>query len=130
MTTKRFKVHYHQVDQMGLMHHAQYLYILEQARIDWLRCKYISYAVMEKSGILLPVAELSIRYKRPLHFEDTFFVHSFLDKMERFFVTFSYVIEDEQQNPIARAKTRLVFVSAQTRKAISCPEHLQKVFSP
>jgi acyl-CoA thioester hydrolase len=130
MTTKRFKVHYHQVDQMGLMHHAQYLYVLEQARIDWLQNQNISYALMEKSGILLPVADLSIRYKRPLHFDDTFFVHTFLDKIERSFVTFSYVIEDEQQKLFARAKTRLVFVSEQTRKAISCPQHLQKVFLP
>src|SRR6056300_1392267 len=97
MTTTGFKVHYHQVDQMGVMHHAQYLYVLEQARIDWLQKQGVSYAALEESGILLPVVQISIDYKRPLRFDDTFFVQLKLDKAERSFVDFSYVLMDEHK---------------------------------
>ena len=41
-------VHYYQVDQMGVMHHAQYVYALEQSRIEWLLNKGVSYGALEK----------------------------------------------------------------------------------
>ncbi len=128
MTTTGFKVHYHQVDQMGVMHHAQYLYVLEQARIDWLQKQGVSYAALEESGILLPVVQISIDYKRPLRFDDTFFVQLKLDKAERSFVDFSYVLMDEHKQVLTTAFTRLVFVSAQSRRAIHCPEDLKHIF--
>lgn len=130
MTTTGFKVHYHQVDQMGVMHHAQYLYVLEQARIDWLQKQGVSYAALEESGILLPVVQISIDYKRPLRFDDTFFVQLKLDKAERSFVDFSYVLMDEHKQVLTTAFTRLVFVSAQSRRAIHCPEDLKHIFLP
>ena len=128
MLTKKFNVHYHQVDQMGVMHHAQYLYVLEQARINWLQNQGVSYAALEESGILLPVVNISIDYKRPLRFEDTFFVHTILENAERSFVDFSYLLEDEQQKVLTKAVTRLVFVSAVSRQAIYCPEDLKSIF--
>lgn len=127
-STFKFRVHYHQVDQMGIVHHAQYAYFLEQARIEWLSNRGIRYASLEKDGILLPLTDISIQYKHSLYFDDVFFVHVFLDKMERFFVSFSYHIENESGALIAKASTRLVFVDATTRKAISCPEVLLPVF--
>ena len=71
-------VHYHQVDQMGVMHHAQYVYALEQSRIEWLLNQGISYGDLEKKGILLPVVKIAIQYKKPLNFEDSYFVHATL----------------------------------------------------
>ena len=69
-------VHYHQVDQMGIMHHAQYVYALEQSRIEWLQNQGVSYGDLEKKGILLPVVDITIQYKKPLHFEDMYCVHA------------------------------------------------------
>lgn len=122
------KVHYHQVDQMGVMHHAQYVYALEQSRIDWLQNKGVSYGDLEKKGILLPVVDISIQYKKPLHFEDIYFVHATLDVLEGYYVDFSYVIENQQKVCIGTATTRLVFVDGQSRKAMKCPDFLLKVF--
>lgn len=47
-------VHYHQVDQMGVMHHAQYVYALEQSRIEWLQRQGVSYGDLEKKGDFTP----------------------------------------------------------------------------
>ena len=122
------KVHYHQVDQMGVMHHAQYVYALEQSRIDCLQNKGVSYGDLEKKGILLPVVDISIQYKKPLHFEDIYFVHATLDVLEGYYVDFSYVFENQQKVCIGTATTRLVFVDGQSRKAMKCPDFLLKVF--
>ena len=129
-TTKKFQVLYHQVDQMGIVHHAQYAYFLEQSRIEWLQNQGFSYAALERKGTLLPLADISIQFRSPLRFDDAFFVHVFLESFERFFVTFSYVLEDEEENILATAKTRLVFVDANTRKAKKCPFYLNNIFMP
>lgn len=127
--TFKFKVHYHQVDQMGIMHHAQYVYFLEQARIQWLENHGVRYAALEKKGVLLPVVSLSIDYKLPLHFDDSFFCHLSLEKFKGSLVEFSYQIEDKESNILSTAKTSLVFVNATTRRAMKCPEELMAIFS-
>ena len=121
-------VHYHQVDQMGVMHHAQYVYALEQSRIEWLQRQGVSYGDLEKKGILLPVVDISLQYKKPLHFEDLYFVHASLDELNGYYVDFSYVIENQHKDCVATATTRLVFVDEQTRRAMKCPNFLLKVF--
>lgn len=127
--TFKFKVHYHQVDQMGVVHHAQYVYFLEQARIQWLENHGVRYAALEKKGILLPVVSLSIDYKRPLHFDDSFFCHLALEEFKGSTVQFSYRLEDEVGTHLTSAKTTLVFVNATTRRAMKCPEELMIIFS-
>ena len=121
-------VHYHQVDQMGVMNHAQYVYALEQSRIEWLQNQGVSYGDLEKKGILLPVVDITIQYKKPLHFEVIYLVHATLDVLEGYYVDFSYVIENQQKVCVATATTRLVFVDEQTRRAMKCPDFLLKVF--
>ena len=126
--TFKFKVHYHQVDQMGVVHHAQYVYFLEQARIQWLENHGVRYAALEKKGVLLPVVSLSIAYKRPLHFDDSFLCHIVLDEYKGSSVQFSYCIEGEAGALLTTAKTTLVFVNAATRRAMKCPEELIAIF--
>ena len=121
-------VHYHQVDQMGVMHHAQYVYVLEQSRIKWLQNQGVSYGDLEKKGILLPVVDITLQYKKSLRFEEVYFVHARLDVLEGYYVDFSYVIENQQKDCVATATTRLVFVDEQTRRAMKCPGHLLEVF--
>lgn len=127
--TKKFRVFYHQVDQMGIVHHAQYAYFLEQSRIDWLRNLGIRYADLERDGILMPLTEISIQYKRPLHFDDAFFVHTELTSFDNYFVTFSYRLELEDKTLVATADTRLVFMDATTRRAIKCPPFILDHFT-
>lgn len=128
-TTIQLRVNYHQVDQMGIVHHAQYAYFLEQARIDWLHQQGVSYATLEQKGIFLPLTEISIEYKRPLRFEDNFFVHTSIDTFEPYYVAFSYHIENEEKTIITTAHTRLVFVDGKTMRAMKCPKFLQDKFT-
>ena len=113
---------------MGVMHQAQYVYALEQSRIEWLQRQGVSYGDLEKKGILLPVVDISLQYKKPLHFEDLYFVHASLDELNGYYVDFSYVIENQQKDCVAIATTRLVFVDEQARRAMKCPDFLLKVF--
>ena len=113
---------------MGIMHHAQYVYALEQSRIEWLQNNGVSYGALEKKGILLPVVNINIQDKKPLHFEEQYFIQVSLDQLGPYFVDFSYIIENEQKDCVVTASTRLVFVDDQTKKAIKCPDFLINIF--
>ena len=51
----KLKTRYAETDQMGVIHHGSYATYFELARIEWLRSLGLSYAKLEKQGILLPV---------------------------------------------------------------------------
>ena len=61
---------YHETDQMGIIHHANYLKWMEEARIAYLQSIGISYAELEKQGIVSPVVDIHIAYRHPAHFAD------------------------------------------------------------
>ena len=64
------RVRYAESDQMGVAHHAAYVAWLEECRIELLRQVGSSYRDMEAAGVLMPVVELTIRYRRSLRFDD------------------------------------------------------------
>ena len=70
--TKMNKVRYYETDQMGFVHHSNYLKYFEMARIEWFDFLDIRQAELEKKNIQLPVVECSISYMNPLFFGDEF----------------------------------------------------------
>lgn len=68
--TLGFRVRYAESDQMGYAHHAAYVVWLEAGRIEWLRSHGFSYRDLEAAGILMPVIEVDLRYRKPLRFDD------------------------------------------------------------
>jgi acyl-CoA thioester hydrolase len=65
------KVQYYETDMMGVVHHANYIRWMEEARIDFMDQLGFPYAAMEAKGVLSPVKSLSCDYKRPCAFGDT-----------------------------------------------------------
>ena len=66
----RLRVRYAETDQMGVAHHSACVPWLEEARIEWLRAHGSSYRDLEAGGILMPVVDLQVRYRRPVRFDD------------------------------------------------------------
>lgn len=64
------RVRYSETDQMGIVHHSNYIHYLEVARIEFLDAIGIPYKDLESQGYRLPVIGLNIDYKRPAYFDD------------------------------------------------------------
>lgn len=62
---------YYETDQMGIIHHSNYIRWMEEARMDAMSQFGISYRSMEESGIISPVVSVSCQYKGMVHFDDT-----------------------------------------------------------
>ena len=69
--TIEIQVRYHETDAQGHVHHANYLNYFELGRVELLRAIGRDYAELERSGIVLVVAEMTCRYFRPCRFGDT-----------------------------------------------------------
>lgn len=90
-TFKR-RVRYYETDRMGVVHHSNYLRILEDARMDWLEANVINYSELEKQGVIVPAVSATGNFKGFLHFDEPFTVHVHLIKYTGVRMSFSYEI--------------------------------------
>jgi len=64
------RVRFAETDAMGVVHHAAYLPYLEVARVSYLRSIGRPYSVLRTEGLEFPVIEVSVRYRKPLVFDE------------------------------------------------------------
>ena len=62
---------YHETDQMGVIHHSNYIKWMEEARIAFLQSFGIDYRDLEDHGLTSPVVDVHVAYKNPIRFSDT-----------------------------------------------------------
>ncbi len=77
----KIRVRYKDTDQMGIMHHSNYIVMYEMARTEWLRDMGLTYAEIERRGVMSPIIEVSSRYLAPALYDDVLTVSVFLDEM-------------------------------------------------
>ncbi|MDR2137568.1 MAG: acyl-CoA thioesterase [Synergistaceae bacterium] len=65
------KAQYYETDQMGVIHHANYIHWFEEARVDFLAQIGFPYERVESLGITFAVLGLSCEYRAPVRFGDT-----------------------------------------------------------
>ena len=64
-------VRYAETDMMGIVYHANYLPWLEIGRTQLLKEHGFPYKELEARGLLLPVIEINMKYRRPATYDDT-----------------------------------------------------------
>lgn len=81
---------YYETDQMGIIHHSNYLRWFESARIQFLKEIGIDYAKCEEMGFISPVMEVSCTYKSMVHFGDTVRIDTRFEEYTgaKFYVTY------------------------------------------
>jgi len=118
-TTIDVRVRYAETDQMGVVYHANYFVWCEIARTELIRQTYASYALLEKQGVFLAVAEASMRYIAPARYDDLIRVRTWLSQVRSRTVTFDYLIQrgDDDANSarLATASTTLVVLGSDSR---------------
>ena len=122
------KVRYYETDQMGFIHHSNYLKYFEMARIEWFDFLDIRYVELEKKNIWLPVVECSISYMNPLFFGDEFKVEIECQKEPMSKVEFSYHIINNKKVEKCKGFTKLAFYDPKTKKPRKCPLEIKEKF--
>ncbi len=70
MQPYQLKAQYYETDQMGIVHHSNYIRWFESARIDFMDQIGVPYKEMEASGIISPVLSASCKYLHMTYFGD------------------------------------------------------------
>lgn len=128
--TSRFhQVRYAETDQMRFVHHSNYVKYFEMARIEWLDALGVSYAQMEREGLLMPVVSVAMTFKKPLFFGDSFKVKVSLKKPPLATLEFDYAITNLAEEEICSGSTVLAFITAEKNKAVKCPKIILDQFT-
>lgn len=64
------RVQYYETDMMGVVHHANYIHWMEEARIEFMDRMGFPYKRMEAEGVLSPVKNIQVNYLKPCTFGD------------------------------------------------------------
>lgn len=106
------KVFYYETDQMGIVHHSNYIRWFEEARIDYMEQMGIGYDVMEAEGIISPVLSAEASYLRMLHFGDSMSIETWIKEYNGIKMTVGYeVISDKTGKVHCKGSTKHCFLN-------------------
>jgi acyl-CoA thioester hydrolase len=114
--TSDFRVRYAETDRMGVVYHANYLVWCEVGRTEYIRTVGVSYAELEARGLMLAVADASVRYHAPARYDDVIRVETTLTELRSRTITFEYLITNAATGSrLVSARTTLVALAADGR---------------
>jgi len=99
-------VRYSETDQMGIVHHSNYLVWFEEGRKSFFDKLGVSIIAIESSGAKLLVHDFKCHCIKPARFEDDICIRTYLKSMTKTRLTFTYeVYKNECSVLIAQGET-------------------------
>ena len=92
----QIRVWYKHTDQMAICHHSNYICYYEAARSEFLRALGMSFAEVERRGIMMPILEVQSKYRKPAYFDELLTVRIILREMPSTRINFFYEIYNER----------------------------------
>lgn len=130
ITVYRHYVSYGETDAMGVVYYANYAHFFERARGQLIRERGMSYAEVERRGVILPVRELKCRYFAPARYDDALAVRCAVGLWGRASMTFIYEVcgPPDQEKLLCAGETQHACVGPDYRpKAV--PAWLKELFA-
>lgn len=126
-STTEIEVRYVETDQMGVVHHANYVAWFELARTHLCALSGYRYADIEKLGYLLMVTGVQISYRRPARYGDTVAVICWGERLQSRGVRFAYEVRLAGEL-LATGTTDHVWVETATGRPCRTPEPVREQF--
>jgi acyl-CoA thioester hydrolase len=117
----KFRVAYSDTDQMGVMHHSNYLRYFEMARYELLREMGISYSEIENDGVIMPVIQANVDYKKPAVYDQRIRIETRITLNKGPRIVFTADMFDETGEIICKSEITLAYVNKLNRKACFPP---------
>ncbi|NLK63139.1 MAG: acyl-CoA thioesterase [Fusobacteria bacterium] len=93
---KIHRVYYYETDKMGRVYHSNYLNWMEEARTEFLRSREMNYKDMENIGIFLPISDISLKFIKPVEYDEEIAILVYLKEISRIKITFFYEFYNEK----------------------------------
>ena len=118
---------YAETDQMGVIHHSVYPVWFEAARTEYIKMAGMTYTQLERSGVMMPLTELSCKYIMPVHYEDEVTIITETLKLSFSRVTFRYKVL-LNGSLMAEGSTTHAFVSTESFRPVSLKKVMPDLF--
>ncbi len=118
------QIRYDEVDKMGYVYHGNYAKYYHISRTELLRKIGICDKEMENHNIILPVTEMSIKYIKPMYYDDIITIKTSLQNIPTSRMIFHHVVLNHNNEVINQAESTVAFVDIDTRKPIRAPQFI------
>lgn len=113
-SSTEIRVRYAETDMMGVAYHGNYVTWFEVARVNMMDELGCPYRQMEAEGFLLPVLEVSVRYRQPLTFDDRVTIALVVKEKPSLRIRIDYTVLSDG-NVTAEGFTRHAFINRDGR---------------
>ena len=121
-------VRYYETDQMGIVHHSNYIRYFECGRNAMLKDLDMPMEKVEASGVMMAVVAVDAKYKVPAKLGDTLRIVSIIDTPPTAKVVVKTEIYNQNEQLVCTGSVTLGFIDAITRRPVRCPEALAEIF--
>lgn len=87
-----YRIPFSETDQMAIVHHSNHARYFERGRVEFLRLVGLGYKELVARGAHFPLTEMSIRYRKPLRFDDNILIEAKITNISETRLSFSYRI--------------------------------------
>lgn len=113
---------------MGVVYHTNYLNWFEVGRTELIRHAGLTYRQLEEKGMLLPLTDASLSYKKPAKYDDVVEIRTTVAEISPLRLTFAYEIYRlPEKDLLVTGKTMHVFTSTEL-KPIRLPRSEPEVY--
>lgn len=127
-TETTLRVRYGETDQMGFVYYGVYAQYYEVGRVEAMRSLGFSYREMEESGVLMPVINLTINYKKPAKYDDEVRIVTSVTEMPGVRITFHYECFNQHNDLLNTGSVILVFIDKEKNKPMQPPAWFMEGF--
>ena len=120
-------VRYYETDQMGVVHHSNYIRYFECGRSDMMQKAGLPVHKIEEAGIVMPVVAVNCRYRLPARLGDRLRIVSMMDELPKARLVVKSEVYNQDGQLLCSGDVTLGFLDARTRRPVRCPDSLLAV---
>ena len=122
-------VRYYETDQMGIVHHSNYIRYFECGRMAMLEEVGLPMHKIEATGIMLPIISVECRYKFPAKLGDKLKIVTWFEELPRARFTVMSEVYNHEGRLLVEGSVSMGFIDSVTRRPVRCPESLSNLFA-
>lgn len=122
-----FPVRYYETDQMGIVHHSNYIRYFECARNAMIREGGYPIEACEADGVVVPIVSVTCKFKHSARMGDTVRCTASISKLPLAKLYISQAVYNQDGILCAEGEVVLGFLDKATGRPVPCPEKLMEM---
>jgi acyl-CoA thioester hydrolase len=125
---KEIEVRYNETDMMGIVYHSNYVVWCELGRTKFFHDLGFTLSECEEKGIIFPVHEVQVKYKRPTKYGEKIYVKTKVRKFSQVKTEYEHIVVNDHGEIKVEAITSIVCVDALTFKPVRIKSKMPEVW--